>query len=791
MIASQTRKSGIDEILDDIGVTRSEARIAARKRFIQQMNTSRYAEIEKFPVETFLKSFTGNIANLDKQHDEYVQNLDVRKCINLWRTTGKTRNKRFKAYILRQLARGENISLEITGMTGSGKTRVAFGILLMCCMILHKNPRIFLDPDDLDATHLNSCKEFILNAEWTEFTNIYITYSFSQTRRIIAKRMKPGDFCLEDEWQQIFGKGSKTEYAFLCNILNVSARKHGLSAIFISPDLIKVKQIHYVIDCMAMDTSIFKTMAILSFMRKNSDDIVRAGVVIIDVKLLDEIWDFYDTNSADIKARVQALGGGAAVGAEDIEKMAWKLVDLYDAQPDELMKQFYLDKSKNIESLGRTDEEIASCTVVFEDICALALFIIENPDLAERPGGKVVNDDDAHLTPLSDMIRVHDDEIRQMQISERMRRKSNRGTIAAFGMYSADPAGLLDKIALQIARLERKKRQAIDESIKQCMHALFDIELEEEHGPVSGPVYLPKDFLFPEEQVVFDNLRAKKYDIEPADAKLLASGEIGLYEIEKISRRHKIKAEIDAIIKWEHERTIGPEESWKYTKLWCALRHMSEAELRGWQIMEKLQPTYPNPLTRGLSPAGITLKSVIHQFIEDFCTYISKERESVDTIKVLDQPKTRMCRELPNVESSDERFDMRSEPTILDEDVEKEPIKREPKRANVEPVENGNWKPDFQKLADEVNSRDVEIWKRYNIKGETQVSIAGDSNIDVERSTISDCVKRVGNKIAEHFEIATRDDMEKAWKIANDPSWEFVSVVHIGGSGKRRSRTSR
>jgi hypothetical protein len=103
----------------------------------------------------------------------------------------------------------------------------------------------------------------------------------------------------------------------------------------------------------------------------------------------------------------------------------------------------------------------------------------------------------------------------------------------------------------------------------------------------------------------------------------------------------------------------------------------------------------------------------------------------------------------------------------------------------IEPVVNGTWKPDLVKLAEEIGPRDVSMWERYNIKGETQASIAQDPEINLERTSVTMAIKRVGNKIADHFELATRDEMEKAWKTINDLEWGFISVEKLGGSGTK------
>ncbi len=330
---------------------------------------------EKVPIESFLGDFGGNVADIDKAYDSYIIDKDLRKLINQWRLDRtKTKNKRLIAYLLRQIRKEENFNLEIIGPTGMGKSRVGLRWVLLYCYHRGKNPRFHLDPDNLRES-----REFIVYPTTNnDFIDIYITYSFSQTRHIIATVMRPGDVVLQDEWPEIHGKGSRIELDFMGNILRNAARKRWLNVIYLSPELVKIKQLHYIIDTLAMNETSKQTLAALSFLRKNSDVLVHSGIITFNVSMPEELITWYEENSNIVKARIQALGGASAVKAGDIEKLARQLVDEYNALESDLLRRFYIKSEDKMASFARTIEDISAHPVIIDDVAALAKFMIED-----------------------------------------------------------------------------------------------------------------------------------------------------------------------------------------------------------------------------------------------------------------------------------------------------------------------------------------------------------------------------------------------------------------------------
>lgn len=340
----------------------AELREARKRSFFRKSKLFEVREENEF-IEESREGFSGCTANIERTYEIYKADKKYRKALNKFLVMRRTRNKKLKMYLARQIREHENFIIEVTGETGMGKSRIALKWIHLYCYKMRKNPRYHLDPE-----HLDDLKEFILYPEYigNGFIEIYVTYEFHQTLHVIQDVMNPTDVVFQDESPFMHGEGSQIEMDNLENCIRACSRRRWLNFIFVSPELYKIKQLHYIIEVIGINKLTRTTLAMVSLIKRNSNEIFYTGVATFNVSQPDEITTWYEANSDTIKERLQRLGGASTPTPGDLKRLASILVDAFKKLPDPDDKAYYLDSKEAFKELAITIDEVRTSRYVKE-----------------------------------------------------------------------------------------------------------------------------------------------------------------------------------------------------------------------------------------------------------------------------------------------------------------------------------------------------------------------------------------------------------------------------------------
>ncbi len=370
------------------GPTLAEIRQARKRAYLKNSRLTETREEDQF-IENTGDKFSGCSPCIERTHEEYKAKKAYRKALNSFLLMGRTRNTRLRMYLRKQIKMQENFLLEVTGDIGMGKSLLALAWIHRYCKEMRRNPRYHLDPE-----HLADLREFILFPEYAQngFIEIYVTYEFYQTLNIIQKVMRPSDVVFQDESPAMHGEGSHIEMDNLENCIRACSRRRWLNFIFVSPELYKIKQLHYIMDVIATNRDTFRTLAMVCLLRKSSSELSYKGVATFDVATVPrDVREWYHDNSDTIKERLQRLRGASTPTPGDLKTLATQLVAAFKALPPE-DRDYYIDTKENMKELAMTIDETRTNRYT-KEIANRAMWILGARKRKARADDETIGDD--------------------------------------------------------------------------------------------------------------------------------------------------------------------------------------------------------------------------------------------------------------------------------------------------------------------------------------------------------------------------------------------------------------
>jgi hypothetical protein len=359
----------------------------SHNQFIQNVSTVRVPKIE-FNDNFDNAGFGGNLANRDKLYDEYEQFDSVCRIINAFFMYMKTKHENeyakmewIKKFLRRQIKVHENFIFEVTGEIREGKSTLARLIIFIYATLIEKNVKFHARPYQIHKT-----RTVILNATWTEYIHVYITYNYTQAIKLFPL-MHPGDVLWSDEWTKVTGENTLRYFKALMNIIKTGSGKGWLNIIITVPDFQYIPEIHYIFDIAATNRDDFLTLALLSFVRKKDHTkAIATGFVICKIKEDPGFYRYYEKISGEEKKRIVMMQGLSTADSADIEWLAGLYKDAFDQEKNGLMKRVYSSNLKGFKVLARRIPDIRDLgKETREDVITVAYI------LCGRPGARNLN----------------------------------------------------------------------------------------------------------------------------------------------------------------------------------------------------------------------------------------------------------------------------------------------------------------------------------------------------------------------------------------------------------------
>lgn len=262
----------------------------------------------------------------DHLYQVYMKNEPFRIAINSFLKKNILVTDRIMAVMRDAINQKEAITFEVNGFTGSGKSAfIRNHIIPVYGLLIKRNYIVHCDITDLDNSYTVTLNKDFTNPPF----HVYVTYSNSETNEIISDHFKKYDLIFQDEMPEQHGKGSQISISNLENILRVAARKLGINIIFISPELIEMKNVDYYLTILAINKIRRLTVAMIS---TKSNEHIGCGIFRINIDPgLDE---YYERVSAKRKTEIQEAAGYSNVklSPEKKEKLVSTLMDKVLAQ---------------------------------------------------------------------------------------------------------------------------------------------------------------------------------------------------------------------------------------------------------------------------------------------------------------------------------------------------------------------------------------------------------------------------------------------------------------------------
>ncbi|MEX2718840.1 MAG: hypothetical protein Q6370_021285 [Candidatus Sigynarchaeota archaeon] len=285
--------------------------------------------LERFPDadELYLDSFYLTM---------YEKDEAVRRIVNEWRATGKTVAKRVRGNMRARIHRKKNFIFEVIGPTGEGKSWLAQNLGFLYLEITGRGATWHFDPEDLPAVHVIPGDQPV---------NVYLTYDFSTSARILQNVLQPMELVIQDESEKMHGEGSVIEMDNLYNAIRTCTRKRRLNFIFCTPKRIQIPEVRAYFHVLGMNIAERTTLALVSVPDAQDDKLVRAvGMVVIRARQPAEFVEKYETISNAVKSRIQEHGGASAPRIDDVKALALEITTRFRKLEDENDQAYYIDK---------------------------------------------------------------------------------------------------------------------------------------------------------------------------------------------------------------------------------------------------------------------------------------------------------------------------------------------------------------------------------------------------------------------------------------------------------------
>jgi hypothetical protein len=244
----------------------------------------------------------------DYLYKRYTTDKMFRLAVNGYLIEGLTWEDHVYIDMAQVILRKQNFILELTGPTGSGKSRLAFYLLQSYNFLMKHGMRIVLDPRKTDRIIDNDPFTF------ETMSRTYLTYSNSETTTVFREQIEKWDSGLQDETPHQHGKGSQIEKHGFANVVAVAMRRNCISLIILNPTIVELENINYYIEVVGIRSDTFETCAILY--DKTCSPL---GIAIFQTIIAPEVWDPYEIESEKRKTEILRTGGFSGVYVSDEE----------------------------------------------------------------------------------------------------------------------------------------------------------------------------------------------------------------------------------------------------------------------------------------------------------------------------------------------------------------------------------------------------------------------------------------------------------------------------------------